>query len=102
MIKDVISRLEVGGRKEAGDHAFDASLFDEDKTDYAVVASMLASNLIIGWVNGHRGVFDYSDRLICVASINRYTVPIGVLYAKEIMSKKTFIRDLSCCDSPTA
>ena len=32
--------------------AFDASLFDEDRTDYAVVASMLANNLIIGWVNG--------------------------------------------------
>jgi hypothetical protein len=39
--------------------------------------------------------------LICVARINRYTVPIGVLYAKKMMSKKSFIRDLSCCDSPT-
>jgi hypothetical protein len=30
-----------------------------------------------------------------VASINRYAVSIGVLYAKEIMSKKHFVRDLS-------
>jgi hypothetical protein len=29
----------------------------------------------------------------CVAGINRYTVPIGVLYAKKMMSKKRFIRD---------
>jgi hypothetical protein len=36
-----------------------------------------------------------------VASINRYTVPIGVPYAKKMMSKKRFIRDLFCCDSPT-
>src|SRR5580693_5559067 len=42
-----------------------------------------------------------SDQLIYMASINRYTVPIGVLYAKKMMSKKSFIRDLSCCDSPT-
>jgi hypothetical protein len=39
--------------------------------------------------------------LNCMTSINRYTVPIGVLYAKKMMSKKRFIRDLSCCDSPT-
>ena len=32
--------------------AFDASLFDEYETDYAMIADMLASNLIIGWVNG--------------------------------------------------
>ncbi|MBI2994138.1 MAG: proline dehydrogenase [Gammaproteobacteria bacterium] len=32
--------------------AFDASLYDEYKTDYAMVADMLTSNLIIGWVNG--------------------------------------------------
>jgi hypothetical protein len=32
----------------------------------------------------------------CVASINRYTVPIGVFYAKKMMSKKRFIRDLAC------
>jgi predicted NodU family carbamoyl transferase len=44
---DVYSGLEF----EAND-AFDASLFDEHRTDYAVVASMLASDLIIGWVNG--------------------------------------------------
>jgi predicted NodU family carbamoyl transferase len=31
---------------------FDASLFDEYKTHYTMVADMLASNLIIGWVNG--------------------------------------------------
>jgi len=36
-----------------------------------------------------------------VAGINRYTVPIGVLYAKQMMSKKGFIRDFSRCDSPT-
>jgi hypothetical protein len=49
----------------------------------------------------YRGVFDYSDRLNCVASVNRYAVPIGVLYAKKMMSKKRFIRNFSCCDSPT-
>jgi predicted NodU family carbamoyl transferase len=32
--------------------AFDVSLFDESDTNYLAVASMLASNLIIGWVNG--------------------------------------------------
>ncbi|MCK4700120.1 MAG: 3-hydroxymethylcephem carbamoyltransferase, partial [Bacteroidales bacterium] len=32
--------------------AFDASLFDEYETNYAMIADMLASNLIIGWVNG--------------------------------------------------
>ena len=37
----------------------------------------------------------------CVASVNRYAVPIGVLYAKKMMSKKRFIRDLSCYDSPS-
>jgi len=35
-----------------------------------------------------------------VAGINRYTVPVGVLYAKKMMPKKRFIRDLSRCDSP--
>jgi predicted NodU family carbamoyl transferase len=32
--------------------AFDASLFDEYETNYAMIADMLACNLIIGWVNG--------------------------------------------------
>jgi predicted NodU family carbamoyl transferase len=32
--------------------AFDASLFDEYETNYAMIAEMLANNLIIGWVNG--------------------------------------------------
>lgn len=32
--------------------AFDASLFDEYETNYALIADMLAHNLIIGWVNG--------------------------------------------------
>jgi predicted NodU family carbamoyl transferase len=32
--------------------AFDASLFDEYETNYAMIADMLASNLIVGWVNG--------------------------------------------------
>jgi predicted NodU family carbamoyl transferase len=31
---------------------FDASLFDEYNTNYAMIADMLANNLIIGWVNG--------------------------------------------------
>ena len=30
-----------------------------------------------------------------MAGINRYTVPIGVLYAKKIMAKKRLIRDLT-------
>jgi predicted NodU family carbamoyl transferase len=32
--------------------AFDASLFDEYKTNYEMIAEMLVSNLIIGWVHG--------------------------------------------------
>jgi len=32
--------------------AFDATLFDEYETNYAVIADMLAGNLIIGWVSG--------------------------------------------------
>jgi predicted NodU family carbamoyl transferase len=32
--------------------AFDASLFDECETNFAMLADMLASDLIIGWVNG--------------------------------------------------
>jgi predicted NodU family carbamoyl transferase len=32
--------------------AFKASLFDEYETNYEMIADMLASNLIIGWVNG--------------------------------------------------
>lgn len=31
---------------------FDASLFDEYATNYAMIADLLASDLIIGWVNG--------------------------------------------------
>ena len=49
----------------------------------------------------HMGRDPANRSLNCVAGINRYTVPIGVLYAKKMMSKKRFIRDLSCCDSPT-
>lgn len=40
------------GRQFGEDKAFDASLFDEHRTDYAMIADMLAANLIIGWVNG--------------------------------------------------
>lgn len=32
--------------------AFDASLYDEYTTNYAMIADMLANNLIIGWING--------------------------------------------------
>jgi predicted NodU family carbamoyl transferase len=32
--------------------AVDVSLFDEYKTNYVMIADMLASNLILGWVNG--------------------------------------------------
>lgn len=32
--------------------AVDTSLFDECKTNYAMIADMLASGLIVGWVNG--------------------------------------------------
>jgi predicted NodU family carbamoyl transferase len=38
--------------EDSGNGAFDASLFDEYKTNYAMMADMLASSLIIGWVNG--------------------------------------------------
>jgi predicted NodU family carbamoyl transferase len=40
------------GLEFISDVAFDSSLFDEYKTNYAMIADMLASNLIIGWVNG--------------------------------------------------
>jgi predicted NodU family carbamoyl transferase len=40
------------GLEFIADDAFDASLFDEYETNYAMIADMLASNLIIGWVNG--------------------------------------------------
>jgi predicted NodU family carbamoyl transferase len=32
--------------------SFDASLYDHYETNYAMIADMLAKNLIIGWVNG--------------------------------------------------
>ena len=34
------------------DDSFDASLFDEYETNYTMISEMLASNLIIAWVNG--------------------------------------------------
>jgi hypothetical protein len=35
-----------------------------------------------------------------VASIYRYAVPIGVFYAKNMMSEKSLFRYFICCDSP--
>ena len=43
----VYSGLEFVANK-----TFTASLYDEYKTNYAMIAEMLANNLIIGWVNG--------------------------------------------------
>lgn len=40
------------GLEFIANEAVDASLFDEYKTNYAMIADMLASGLIIGWVNG--------------------------------------------------
>jgi predicted NodU family carbamoyl transferase len=40
------------GLEFIADDAFDASSFDEYETNYAMIANMLDSNLIIGWVNG--------------------------------------------------
>ena len=40
------------GLEFVADAAFDASLFDEYETNYAMIADMLAGDLIIGWVNG--------------------------------------------------
>jgi predicted NodU family carbamoyl transferase len=40
------------GLEFVANDAFDASLFDQLETDYATVADMLASNLVIGWVRG--------------------------------------------------
>lgn len=40
------------GLEFIANEAFDAFLFDEHKTNYTMIADMLASNLIIGWVNG--------------------------------------------------
>lgn len=40
------------GPEFLADKAFDASQFDESKTDYAKIADMLVSSLIVGWVNG--------------------------------------------------
>jgi predicted NodU family carbamoyl transferase len=36
--------------------ALDVSLFDQFETNYAVIADMLASDLIIGWVNGKQEI----------------------------------------------
>lgn len=44
---NVYSGLEFVSNAE-----FDASSYDEYETNYAMIADMLASNLIIGWVNG--------------------------------------------------
>ena len=49
----------------------------------------IASGLRVG-VTSTWGREPANRSLNCVASINRYTVPIGVLYAKKIMSKKQF------------
>lgn len=40
------------GREFITDVSFDAPLFDEYETNCEIVSEMLASNLIIGWVNG--------------------------------------------------
>ena len=40
------------GLEFIADDSFDASLFDEYETNYTMISEMLASNLIIGWVNG--------------------------------------------------
>jgi predicted NodU family carbamoyl transferase len=47
-----ISWSVYSGLEFIADVAFDASLFDEYETNYAMIAGMLASGLIIGWVNG--------------------------------------------------
>ena len=44
------------GRQFGNDDAFDASLFDERRTDYAMIADMLAGDMIIGWVNGRHEI----------------------------------------------
>jgi predicted NodU family carbamoyl transferase len=44
---NVYSGLEFVANDE-----FEACLFDEYKTNYEMIADMLASNLIVGWVNG--------------------------------------------------
>lgn len=40
------------GLEFEANETFDTSLFDEYNTNYAMIADMLANNLIIGWVNG--------------------------------------------------
>jgi predicted NodU family carbamoyl transferase len=40
------------GLEFVNDESFDTSLFDVYETKYTMIAEMLASNLIIGWVNG--------------------------------------------------
>jgi predicted NodU family carbamoyl transferase len=40
------------GLKFIANGSIDASSFDEEETNYAVVASMLANDLILGWVSG--------------------------------------------------
>ena len=40
------------GLEFIADDSFDASLFDDYETNYTMISEMLASNLIIGWVNG--------------------------------------------------
>jgi hypothetical protein len=72
-----------------------------------VFLNNMRKGFVCPWVFlGFRPGFPRNERqstrsLICVVGINRYAVPIGVLYAKKVMSKNSFIRDLSCRDSPT-
>src|SRR5580692_8119819 len=40
------------GLEFTANDAFDASVFDVDRTNYAALASMLANDLILGWVSG--------------------------------------------------
>ncbi len=40
------------GLEFVANDAFDSSLFDAHETNYALIADMLASDLILGWVNG--------------------------------------------------
>ncbi len=47
-----ISWNVYSGLEFVANDALDASQFDEYKTNYAMIADMLAMNLILGWVNG--------------------------------------------------
>ncbi len=74
------------GLEFVNDDAFDASLYDVYDTKYTMIAEMLASNLIIGWVNGKYeiGPRALGNRSILASPFNEETrVRLNVIKQRE-------------------